>query len=107
MAKHNKKQVEEFYKDRGWRATISEFRIAPKDLSKLLGKGKNKSSDDDDDEEEEEAPKAKKKPKKKGGKKKAKAKAKKAAKENPQEDVGAIIDELSAGLAKLKTALAA
>ncbi len=40
--KPNKAEVKAYYEENGWRATISKYRIAPKDLSVFLGKSKAK-----------------------------------------------------------------
>jgi hypothetical protein len=70
--KLSKKEIKAYYKEHGWRATISKFGIAPKDLSPIVGGG---------DGPKKPAKKKKKKgvdgagdaPKKKGRKKTAKS----------------------------------
>lgn len=38
-----KKEVRDFYKENGWRETVSKFKIAPKDLSPIVNGAKKKT----------------------------------------------------------------
>ena len=70
-AKPNKAEIRAYHKENGWRATVSHFGIAPKDLSPIVMGGKGKK-----------AAKKKKPPKKvsKTGKKTSKKKGQKTTK---------------------------
>lgn len=78
MASPNKAEIKAYYEDNGWKATISKYRIAPKDLSVLLGKKKAAKKNP------AKKSKAKKSTKKKPGRPKKSESVKKAPKKSPK-----------------------